>query len=242
MFESDDFGDPLDPDAVLDDRGRWLHAVASSMLGNARAHEHDDLYQEGLIAMWRATDSYDPDSGVPIASWLQHKARYRMLDVRNGKRLTGAPEVDRSQASGDARGAASREKISAHLRANPKATLKEISAATGLGVATISYHRKRMGVDAPAPSYSSLEALLDEGFDPATAGDLLDNIVAAYHRGEVAQALDVLTPAERKYVVLRFWHGLSGAELTSAFGYNPGALWTTAKKRLLPALAHLVAA
>lgn len=225
-------------DSVLPDRLRWLRVVASQM---GSVNDRDDLVQEGLIAMWRALDSYDPATGVPLPQWLQHKARYRMLDVRNGKALTGAPKPDADAPKTDARGAAAREKIKAVLRANPNATGRQIAAETSMSTATVSYHRQRLGYDREPLTYTSLEALLDEGFDPTGAGEVLDSVIAAYAEGEILRALNVLTPAERKYVVLRFWRGATPSELRAAFGYEPTGVWVSAKRRLKPVLAHLLA-
>lgn len=41
-----------------------------------------------------------------------------------------------------------------------------------------------------------------------TCADHADQAQWAYHRGEIRQALDRLSPEQRRYVVLRFWGGL----------------------------------
>lgn len=70
---------------------RWLHRVAYDMLPVTSA-DHDDLVQEGYVAMWRALDTYDSDKG-PLPSWLTHAARMRMRDVAHGHgQWTGRPE------------------------------------------------------------------------------------------------------------------------------------------------------
>ncbi len=63
----------------------------------------------------------------------------------------------------------------------------------------------------------------------------------AYHHGEIAQALHSLTPREREYVFLRFWHGYRKPEMIAHFGYEPNGLWRTARPKLAEALAHLAA-
>ena len=52
----------------------------------------------------------------------------------------------------------------------------------------------------------------------------------------------VTAPAERRYVVLRFWGGMTTTEMRAEFGYDPKGLWATARERLRPVLADLVAA
>lgn len=73
----------IDP-AVLADYEKWLHAVANSLTTPA---EHDDIVQEGRVAMWRALSTYDASRGSQ-ASWLTKAAELRMKDVAWG---TGQP-------------------------------------------------------------------------------------------------------------------------------------------------------
>ena len=48
--------------------------------------------------------------------------------------------------------------------------------------------------------------------------------------GEIYDAIASLTPAQRKYVYARFWHGMTTAEMKAeVFGYDPSALWNSAK-------------
>lgn len=69
---------------VLADYDAWLHARAHQLLPGTRiadsAVDHDDLVQEGRIAMWQALASYDPAKG-PLPAWLTLKAHGRMLTV-----------------------------------------------------------------------------------------------------------------------------------------------------------------
>ena len=67
----------------------------------------------------------------------------------------------------------------------------------------------------------------------------LPEIELAYHRGEIYAALNRLTPREREYVLLRFWHGYRAPQMRAHFGYPPHALWTTAKRKLAGSLEHL---
>jgi RNA polymerase sigma factor (sigma-70 family) len=82
------------------------------------------------------------------------------------------------------------------------------------------------------------EALLDIQAD---CGSAMDRVIAAYHEGEVAKALDLLTDRQREYVRLRFWEGKGTAEMIEHFGYDPRGVWRGAKQKLVPALEHLVA-
>lgn len=97
------------------------------------------------------------------------------------------------------------------------------SRADGLPTQNIESH----SADAEAPSvWTQLQTDLGA-------------IELAYHHGEIADALNALTPVQREYVVLKFWHGLSHAELVSHFGYKPAHLWQRSKATLEKELAHL---
>lgn len=84
----------MSPDPViLEDYRGWLHAMAWKY-SHVNA-DHEDLVQEGRIAMWQALDTYSPSKGS-LPYWLTMKARNRMLHVvadgTDRKRTwTGAP-------------------------------------------------------------------------------------------------------------------------------------------------------
>lgn len=84
----------------------------------------------------------------------------------------------------------------------------------------------------------------DRDWDIA-APDLLEAVDIAYHHGEIAAAIDRLTPQQRRYVIARFWLGLTGNEMRQlgVFAYDPSALWTSkrngARLKLQRELAHL---
>lgn len=178
---NDGFGDQLSA------YESWLHHRAHQMIQGTQlrpdAQDHDDLVQHGLIAMWRALQSFDEDKGA-LPAWLTMKATGAMKDA---------------------------------LR------------------------------PAPTKRQATTELVVDDELTPEALveyPDLLANVVRAYHRGEVAKAMDVLTPKQREYVRLRFWEGKGTRELTAHFGYDPSGLWNSkkngAKYKLQEALGHLV--
>lgn len=78
---NDGYGDN-NSDDTLSAYTKWLHKVANSML-NPQDDRHDDLVQEGRIAMWKALSTYDPSKGA-LPSWLTTAAKTRMKDVAYG--------------------------------------------------------------------------------------------------------------------------------------------------------------
>ena len=74
--------------------------------------------------------------------------------------------------------------------------------------------------------------------------EYLEGTELAYHHGEIMAALEALTPAQRKYVEAKFWHGMSESEIKAeVFGYDAGSLWRSQKNgarlKLAEALGHL---
>lgn len=232
----------------------WLHTVAWNMTTNAL---HDDLVQEGYIAMWRALGTYNPDKGS-LDYWLKKHATDKMRSVVTGERMTTDQERKSTTGFITERGNETRKKIAEYLAAHPGATSTAVAKALGMSLATISYQRNKMGTVKTATgsiaSTWSLDALMDpvknesmghssrsHEFTPEELWyfDDLDGIEVAYHAGEILEALDVLTPAQRRYVVARFWGGKSSSELRAMFGYDPASLWRTAKPRLQDRLFYL---
>lgn len=162
----------------------WLHHRAHQMIQGTTllpsAEDHDDLVQRGLVAMWKALDSFDEAKGA-LPAWLTFKADGAMKDA---------------------------------LRP-----------------------RQKDRVALP------LEHLPEDAEELLEFPDMLLGITRAYHRGEVARALDSLTPRQLEYVRLRFWEGAGTTELVAHFGYDPSGLWNSkkngAKIKLRAALAHL---
>lgn len=190
--------------AALPDYRRWLHRVANDLLP-PESPDHDDIVQEGYVAMWRALGTYDPARGT-LPSWLTGAARLRMHEVAHGHgQWTGRPATRGSRS---------------------------VEAAVSLDALT-----------AADPDHPSLAVMLDD-------------VEAAYHHGEIAEAIASLSPAQRRYVFARFWLGLDPAartpEMRALVAEVPVLrqrwLWSGtskqrgARQRLAERLAHLVAA
>lgn len=228
----------MERNQVLQNYTGWLHTVARGMTDGSL---HDDLVQEGYVAMWRALKSHDPDQSSQDF-WLKRSATDRMRSVVTGARMTSA--LDRASAKGftTSQGNETRKRIADYINQHPTATGIEIAKAIGISNGTLSYQRKKMGTVATASVLSretvSLEAMSESGWD-LEGPDYLDSIEVSYHAGEIYDALDALTPTQRKYVMARFWGGMDTSELKELFGYDPTSLWRDAKPRLQNQLDYL---
>jgi RNA polymerase sigma factor (sigma-70 family) len=240
--------DPLvgsDVSALIADYEDWLHRRAWLLSG---ANTHDDLVQEGRIAMWQAIGTFDESKGS-LPSWLTLRANGHMLDCVQRGTWTGK---DKRNPGATSNGIARRREIDRFqtrykMETGVYPTTQVVAQSLGMTLSSVSRYLNNPAVEATGASEYSLNELLDsdQGFESLlTAADLVDQIILAYHRGQIVQALDTLSPAQKRYVVLRFWCGYVGNELTTVFGYEPGSLWTSkkngAREKLRKELAHLV--
>jgi DNA-directed RNA polymerase specialized sigma24 family protein len=240
--------DPLvgaDVNALIADYEAWLHKRAWLLSG---ANTHDDLVQEGRIAMWQAIDNFDESKGS-LPAWLTLRANGHMLDCVQRGTWTGK---DKRNPGATRDGIARRREIDGFrtrykLETGVYPTTQAVAQSLGMTLSSVSRYLNNPAVEATGTSEYSLDELFDSdhGFESLlTAADLVDQIILAYHRGEILRALDTLSPAQKRYVVLRFWCGYVGNELHSVFGYEAGSLWTSKKNgarlKLREQLVHLV--
>lgn len=224
--------DLQDAEAVIHSYNNWILTVVSNALRSPMHPDKEDWVQEVRYAMWKAFQKHDPKA-APLDYWLKLKATSRVKELQRRDPFLGEVR-SREQDSGNSKGHEARDKIRDHLRVNPNATNGEIAAATGMARSTVTFHMKRLGVDVEVQASISLDALMDgTDFDITAAGDVIDGIIKAYHRGALAEHFSRLTDNERRYVELKFWEGLSPSELKEAFGYEPHAVWRGARKKLL---------
>lgn len=95
----------------------------------------------------------------------------------------------------------------------------------------------------PVMSVDGLSSKLGVPFDveDILAAHAVDEAVWAYHEGDIAHALASLTDRERRYVLARFWQGMTGPETDALFSVHSANIWKTAKPKLRESLAHLLA-
>lgn len=175
--------------------------------------------------------------------------RERLLYLKASERLRG------SQASSDIwddvlnegrivqwlvrikRPDAAREYISAAMTNRIKEC---ISRGTWTGMET---HRGRP-TDPLRRAAAGRSSVDDETLQLVDQANWVDEVLLAYHQGEIHQALDALTFTQKTHVVLRFWGGWSNAEIAARQGCSKQTVerqWRTEiRPHLLEELAHLV--
>lgn len=78
----------------------------------------------------------------------------------------------------------------------------------------------------------------------ASAPDIFEGLLMAYHEGEILDAIRALQPNHQAYVILRFWGGWTAGEMAEVIGVkniNQARMWTDSIQPVLAErLAHLV--
>lgn len=67
----------------------WLKGYAGRIARQQKAFDYDDLMQEGLVAMWRAHRERDHSNPGSMDSYLIQAAKWKILNLLDGKSLTG---------------------------------------------------------------------------------------------------------------------------------------------------------
>jgi DNA-directed RNA polymerase specialized sigma24 family protein len=75
----------------------------------------------------------------------------------------------------------------------------------------------------------------------ATAPDVLDRVLMGYHEGEILEAIRSLPHKHQRYIILRFWGGLSHAEIAPELGVGKGYLSDLWVGSIRPVLAERLA-
>lgn len=82
------------------DYDRWIYRLANDMLwANSSARNFltvDDLAQEGRVAMWAASQKFDPSRGN-LPAHVTNAARKRMIDVISGRKPSFGTEGNRGR-------------------------------------------------------------------------------------------------------------------------------------------------
>lgn len=240
----------------LPDYHVWLTATARHLAPHSNAL-HDDLVQEGYIAMWRAVDTHPGDG--PLSAWLRGCARTRMRAVAlDQHRMTGAEPMTEGYSFAKRSGDETRARIRAYITEwrrdhGTEPSQGQIARGLGMNSGNVNRHLKRMHLHhgQEARAVVSLDELLDGArsesgstvdMDAVLLGDaVIEDVTLAYHYGEIHAAIADLDESWREYVWLRFWCGLTAEEIRAKGAGGSPWMWThTIRPLLAERLSHLI--
>jgi RNA polymerase sigma-B factor len=197
------------------ERHLGLAAHIAQRFGTGRGPD-DDLRQVAMLGLVKAVDRFDPDYGAAFSSFaattiegeLKRYFRDRTWAVRvprSAKELHLAIRRASEELSQKNGRSPTVDQLATHLQVDRDDILRGLAATAAYSVGTI---------DAAGPDD-------DGGVD--RQGFLADDEVGFDHsddRRVVAELLDRLPEREREIVRLRFYEGLSQAEIASAMGIS----------------------
>jgi DNA-directed RNA polymerase specialized sigma24 family protein len=140
------------------------------------------------------------------------------------------------------------------LKKRPESTREYVSAAMSHRIVEVISRDQWTGSECkrghpidPLRRPSERDSVDDETLhldEIVESSNWVDEVINAYHHGEIAQALDQLTFTQRQQVFARFWLGMSEPEIAAIQGVSVSSVsrrWTQEiKPRLVEELGHLV--
>lgn len=190
-------------------------AISAARHFAARGEPFDDLEQVALIGVLKAVERFDPDLGIPFVSFarptvlgeLRRHFRDRTWSLRVPRKLKDL----RSELSGATEHlisslgrAPTPNELAAHMRVEVDDVLEALEAGG-------AYRPASLGTPEGADQVSA-------GSDALRADDPL--IEGTADRMLIGQLLETLPERERRIVQLRFFAGLSQAEIAEEVGLS----------------------
>ena len=140
------------------------------------------------------------------------------------------------------------------LRKRPDATRQYVSASMSNRMTEVIMRDAWTGSEAkrghpidPLRRANERDSVDDETLhldEIVESSNWVDDIINAYHHGEIAQALSALTFTQRQQVFARFWLGMSEPEIAALQGVSVSSVsrrWTQEiRPQLVGQLGHLV--
>lgn len=202
-------GDAGARERLIEGNLKLVMSVARRFLG--RAKDLDDLFQVGCIGLMRAIDRFDLSYDVAFSTYA---VPIIIGEIQKFLREDRLVKTGRTLHTAASRVAEAREVLSQRLGRSP--TAEEVARHVGL-----SREEVVAALDAAAPVASLDEPLEDEeghGVSLAERLRIEETSVGPVERIALRQVLEALLPAEREFVIARFFHRLSQTQLAELLG------------------------
>ncbi|MBQ6711721.1 MAG: RNA polymerase sporulation sigma factor SigG [Clostridia bacterium] len=181
---------------------------------SSRGEPMDDLFQVGVIGLLKAIDNFDTNQPVKFSTYgvpmiIGEIRRY----LRDGSRV----KISRSIRDNAYRALTAKERLTALNQREP--TMEEIAKEVGLPREEVIF-----ALDAIADPVSLYEPVFQDGTDSvcvmdqvrderSTDDSWLDQIA-------MKQAMEALTPREKRILALRFYDGKTQVEVSGEVGIS----------------------
>ncbi len=173
----------------------------------SRGENPDDLFQVGCIGLIKAIDNFDMDHGVKFSTYAVPMI---IGELRRYLRDNNAIRVSRSVRDLAYRAINVKEELSAKLGREPK--IEEIAKEIGVPKEEVT-----LALDAIVDPISLYEPIFSENGDSAY---VMDKVCDSSNTDEswlesiaISQAIDKLSPREKRIIMLRFFQGRTQVEV-----------------------------
>ena len=172
-----------------------------------RGENPDDLFQVGCIGLIKAIDNFDLSHGVKFSTYAVPKI---IGELRRYLRDNTPIRVSRSVRDLAYKALSVKDELSAKLSREPK--IEEIAAALGVPKEDVA-----LSLDAIADPVSLYEPVYSENGDSVY---VMDKVCDTANTDEswletiaISQAIDKLSPREKRIIMLRFFEGRTQMEV-----------------------------
>lgn len=207
--------DPATRDAIIEDH-LWLARHAARRF-NGRGENPDDLFQVASFALLNAVDRFDPELNIRFSTFamptiigeLRRHFRDRTWSMRVSRRLKDL-HLELRAAKEELTHLLNRSPTVDELADFVDATPDEVLEALEAGA---SYRAGSLSPGPLGPDGSELD-------EPASLGSEHEELDAAPERVILHQALQTLSPRDRRVVYLTYYVGLTQAEIAEQIGVS----------------------
>lgn len=179
-----------------------------------RGEPMDDLFQVGVIGLLKAIDHFDTSQPVRFSTYgvpmiIGEIRRY----LRDGSRI----KISRSMRDNAYRALTAREKLTAQLQREP--TVEEIAKEIDLPREDVIF-----ALDAIADPVSLYDPVFQEGGDAICVMDQVQDVRSTddswLDQISMKQAMQQLSPREKRILALRFYDGKTQMEVSAEVGIS----------------------
>ncbi len=180
----------------------------------SRGEPMDDLFQVGVIGLLKAIDHFDTSQPVRFSTYgvpmiIGEIRRY----LRDGSRI----KISRSMRDNAYRALTAREKLTAQLQREP--TVEEIAKEIDLPREDVIF-----ALDAIADPVSLYDPVFQEGGDAICVMDQVQDVRSTddswLDQISMKQAMQQLSPREKRILALRFYDGKTQMEVSAEVGIS----------------------
>ncbi len=205
-------GDRAARQALIDGNLRLVLSIVQRFSG--RGENMDDLFQVGCIGLIKAIDRFDVSTGVQLSTYAVPMI---IGELRRYLRDNNAIRVSRGTRDLAYRAMQAKEALTASLSREP--TMEELAASVGASPAAVG-----RALEAISDPVSLYEPIYNDGADSVYVmdqiGDTENTDETWLESIALRQALDTLSPRERRIIEMRFFANRTQMEIAAEIGIS----------------------